>query len=166
MVGNSARGVLVVLTMVVSLWHTACAVGEPLAKPYEEYEPSGILSTSTTSGVVPCDDTNVNAQAMEYWCGSRFCHGDSGDNNGAAPLWLFSDTRATDLLDLPATWQGCTTELVVNTTTPENSLILTAMRHTAPAACGIKMPKGGLAMPPADHSCIEQWVYGLIAAAD
>jgi len=152
--------------MVVIFSNTACAVGEPLDTPYEEYEPSGILGTSTTSGAVACDDSNVNEQALRYWCGTKSCHGDPGNNNGSAPLWLFSDTRSTDLLNLPATWQGCTTELVINTTTPENSLIITSMKHMAPAACGLEMPKGGLEMPPEKLTCIEQWVYGLVAAAD
>jgi len=160
-----------VLAIVVSLSLTACPVAPELDSPYEDYEPIPSGASNTTSGTDGCNDANVNEpggdlDGMSYWCGSKTCHGDPGEtSNASAPLWLFSYTRATDLLNLPGTEEGCTTELVINTTTPENSLILTTMNKTTPAACGLEMPKG-LDIPPVEYTCIEQWVYSLIEAAN
>ncbi|HEU5077149.1 MAG TPA: hypothetical protein VFU02_23320 [Polyangiaceae bacterium] len=168
------------LAMLVGLGLTGCPTGAELDTPYEEYEPipttvtntatatttatATSTATSTTSGPGACDNSTVD-EVMHYWCGTPICHGDIGVNNADAPLWLFSPNRATELLDLPATEEGCTTELVINTTTPEQSLIITSMKHTTPAACGIEMPKGGFEIPQMEYTCIEQWVYSLVAAA-
>ena len=161
-----------VLAIVVGLSLTACPVAPELEKPYEEYEPIPSGASSTTSGSDGCNDSTVNEppggspKGMLYWCGSKTCHGDPGEtSNASAPLWLFSSTRATDLLDLPGTEEGCTTELVINTTTPAASLILTTMNKTTPVECGLEMPKG-LDAPPEEYACIEQWVYSLIEAAN
>lgn len=156
--------------MLVGLGLTGCPTAADLDTPYDEYEPiptvvtNNVTSSSTTSGNEGCDDTNVNEVAMDYWCGTKTCHGTAESSETNAPLWLFSANRSTELLDLPATEEGCTTELVINTATPENSLILTSMNKTTPAACGIEMPKG-IDIPSAEYTCIEQWVYSLVAAA-
>ena len=160
--------------MVVGLGLTGCPTAAELDTPYEEYEPiptsvtvitvtSYPVTSSTTSGPAGCDDSTVN-EVMEYWCGSAACHGTAASDVRDAPLWLFMPTRATDFLDLPAEWENCGTELVINTTTPENSLIITSMQHTVPPPCDIEMPKG-IDIPDEEYACIESWVYSLVAGA-
>lgn len=161
--------------VLVAIGFAGCSTPADLDTPYEEYEPvpttitsntvtSNTVTSSTTSGAMPCDDTNVDEVAMSYWCGTKTCHGTADSNETSAPLWLFSANRATELLDMPATEPGCTTELVINTAAPEKSLIITSMNKTTPAECGIEMPKG-ITIPDPEYTCIEQWVYSLVAAA-
>jgi len=153
--------------MFVGLGLTGCPTGADLDSDYEDYEPtpttvtatSNTVSSSTTSGDPPCSDADVNDRAMSYWCGTAACHGDIDENNAAAPLWLFSPTRTQDFLDLPAVTEECTAELIVNTTNPENSLLITALKHTSP--CGLEMPDG-IDITPAELTCIEQWVNSLV----
>ncbi|HEY6727109.1 MAG TPA: hypothetical protein VI197_23910 [Polyangiaceae bacterium] len=156
--------------MLVGLGLTGCPTAADLDTPYDEYEPiptvvtNNNVTSSTTSPNEGCDDTTVNEGGMYYWCGTKTCHGTPESNETSAPLWLFSPNRSTELLNLPATEAGCTTELIINTASPERSLILTSMNKTTPEACGIEMPKG-IDIPDPEHTCIEQWVYSLVAAA-
>lgn len=155
--------------MLVGLGLTGCPTAATLDTPYEEYEPvptgvttntnTNTVTSTTTSGGDPCNDSDVNDRAMSYWCGTPACHGTPESSEAAAPLWLFSPTRTTDMLDLPAVTEGCTAELIVNTTNPENSLIITSMKHTS--ACGLEMPDG-IDIDPTELTCIEQWVMGLV----
>lgn len=151
---------------------SGCPTAADLDTSYEEYLPTpttGVKpstssgdTSSTTAGDGPCDDSTVDG-ALYNWCSSSSCHGDVNENNGNAPLWLFSPTRSTDFLNLPATEEGCADELIVNTANPEASLLLTAIRHTSP--CGVEMPDGGIPITkPEDQACIEEWVLGLAAA--
>jgi len=155
----------------VGLGLTGCPTGATLDTPYEEYEPTpttvtntvtsttNTTTSSTTGGGEPCTDANVNELAMDYWCGTAACHGTAESEEAAAPLWLFSPTRTTDFLNLPAVTEGCTAELIVNTTTPENSLLITSLKHTSP--CGLEMPDG-IDIEPMELACIEQWVMSLV----
>lgn len=167
---RSARGLGALLGLIL----TGCPTGADLDTSHEAYlptpttgvKPSSVSSSgdtsSTTAGNEPCDDSTVDG-ALYYWCSSSSCHGDVDENNGDAPLWLFSPTRGTDFLNLPATEEGCSDELIVDTANPEASLLLTAIRHTSP--CGVAMPDGGIRLTkPEDQACIEEWVLGLAAA--
>ncbi|HEU5077147.1 MAG TPA: hypothetical protein VFU02_23310 [Polyangiaceae bacterium] len=146
---------------------TGCPTGSALDTPHEEYVPEAAeivtgngpssVTSSTTSGRVPCDDTNVNDGGLAYWCGG--CHGSEGQDNGTAPLWLFSPTRSTDFLNRAAVTQGCTAELIVDTANPEASLLFSSLRGTSP--CGVKMPKNLVIDIPAHQVCIEEWALGL-----
>lgn len=158
--------------MVVGLGLTGCPAGASLDTPFEEYEPvpttvdntitNTATATSTTSSDPGCDDSNVDDTMMVYWCGSSACHGTPASSERAGPVWLFSPDRTTELLDLPAEWENCGTELVVNTAAPEKSLILTSINETVPPPCDVDMPKG-IELPDEEYKCIEQWVYSLVA---
>jgi len=162
-----ARG----LGALLGLLLTGCPTAAELDTSFEEYLPtpttgvkpstSSSDTSSTTSGSRPCDDSNVNA-ALNNSCSSPSCHGDIDENNAKAAFWLFSPTRSTDLLNLPATKQGCEAELLVNTADPEASLLYTALRRTSP--CGLEMPEGFDIQDPDEQACIEEWVLGLAAA--
>ena len=147
---------------------TGCPVGTDLDTPYQDYVSStdSASKASTTGGVVDCNDSNVNP-VLTMYCGSPSCHGDPNANNArepaTMPLWIFSPTRATDWLNKPAVTEGCSAELLVNTTTPENSLMITSLKQASP--CGVEMPKSyPIEGDPVD--CIETWVLSLIAAAN
>jgi hypothetical protein len=142
--------------MLIGLGLTGCPAGAALDTPYEQYDPT---LGGTTGGNALCDNDNVNVEAMNYWCGTATCHGTEASSETAAPLWLFGPDRTTSLLDLPAVTEDCTTELIVDTTTPENSLIIRSMRHTSP--CGLEMPDG-IDIEPDALACIEAWVNGLV----
>ena len=167
---RSARG----LGALLGLMLTGCPTGADLDTSYEEYLPtpttgvrpstSSSDTSSTTSGGGPCDDSNVNQLAMSEWCGTPTCHGDTDLNNARAPLWLFSPTRSTDFLNLPATLERCNSHLLVNTTNPEESLLLTAIRFTTPAPCSLEMPENFPITDAAKQACIEEWVLGLATA--
>lgn len=151
-----------------------CSTGADLDTSYDEYIPtpttgvrpstSSSDTSSTTSGDGPCDDSSVNG-ALENWCSSSSCHGDIDENNARSTFWLFSPTRSTDFLNLPATTQGCEAELLVDTADPEASLLITAIERTSP--CGVVMPKGGLEIDkPEEQACIEEWVRSLAASGN
>jgi len=163
---RSVQGVAACLGLVLS----GCPTGTELDTSYEEYfptpttgvKPSTNSSSSTTSGDVTCDDSNVNDLGMSKWCGTDKCHGDVGLDNARAPLWLFSPTRSTDFLNRPALTQGCEAELLVNTENPAASLIYAAIRFTSP--CGLEMPAEDYPIPVSEEqACIEEWVLGLAA---
>jgi len=63
---------------------------------------------------------------------------------------------------LPAVTTECAAELIVNTTTPDESLILRSIKHTSP--CGLEMPDG-IDVKPDIMACIESWVNGMVASA-
>lgn len=149
------------LAMLVGLGLTGCPVAADLDTPYEQYAPQPSVA-STTGGGGGCNNETVNEQALDYWCGSKTCHGTTESNETSAPLWLFSPTRTTDLLNLAVVTEPCTAELVVNTTTPEESLIIRSMKHTSP--CGLEMPDG-IDVDPEALACIESWVNGMVASA-
>ena len=152
------------LAVALGLALTGCPTGPSLDTPYEEYvpEPSGIdsstLTSSTTTGSAPCDDSNVN-EALLRWCSGTPCHGTLGQDNGKAPLWLFSPTRSSDFLNQAAVTEGCSAELIIDTANPEASLLLTSLRSTSP--CGVEMPQVGAIDVPAEQACIEEWVLSL-----
>jgi len=165
---GSALPVVRVLAPVLGLMLAGCPTGAELDTAYAEYEPvpdgigaSTVTSSTTSPPVGSCDDTNVDDVAMNEWCGTSACHGD-GAAPGDAPLWLFSPTRSTDLLNLPAVTTGCGAERIIDTANPEASLIITAIRNTSP--CGVEMPDSFPINVPEQQACIEAWVLGLAAA--
>lgn len=153
------------LLVLMGLGLTGCPVGASLDSPYEDYNPTqgtpGTV-TSTTSANGDCTDADVDTRALNFWCGTSTCHGTPESNETNAPLWLFSPTRTTDLLNLAAVTKECTAELIVNTTTPDESLILRSIKHTSP--CGLEMPDG-IDVKPDIMACIESWVNGMVASA-
>lgn len=156
-------GVLLGLTL------TGCATGADLDTPYGEYRPeptvtstsTSTVTSSTTSAGGACDDSNVN-EALVGWCSGKSCHGDLNMNTDLAAFWLFSPTRSTDLLNQPATTEGCSAELIIDTTEPAASLLVTSLRGTSP--CGVQMPKGFALNAPEQQACIEEWALGLATA--
>lgn len=154
--------------MLMGLGVTGCPVGTALDTPHEEYVPLsyGATNASTTAGAVDCDDSNVN-EVLTTYCSSSGCHGDPNTNNAgepaSRPLWIFSPTRTSDWLNKPAATEGCSAELLVNTTTPEESLMITSLKQESP--CGVEMPW----MYPIEGDpvlCMEAWILSLIAAAN
>lgn len=155
--------------VLLSLALTGCPTGTVLDTPYEEYIPepgpnpsTSTVTSSTTSAGGPCDDSNVN-EALLDWCSGSSCHGGVDKNDNMAPLWLFSPARSTEFLNLPATTVGCSAELIINTTDPDASLLVTSLQGTSP--CGVKMPKGFVLSAPEQQACIEEWALGLATAA-
>lgn len=157
--------------MLMGLGLTGCPEGATLDTPYDDYElPTNGAdnpgNSSTTTGLVDCDDSNVN-EVLENWCSTSRCHGNPNTNNASEPasmpLWLFSPTRTSDWLNKPAATEGCSAELLVNTTTPEDSLMITSLKQASP--CGVEMPKD-YPIEGEPVACIEAWVLGIAAAAN
>jgi len=149
---------------------SACSVGAELDTPYADYVTYGATnattSTSTTGGAIDCDDSNVNA-VLAANCGTSGCHGDQGTNNAkepeSMPLWIFSPTRTTDWLNKPAVTEGCSAEFLVNTATPENSLMITSLKQASP--CGVEMPKS-FPIEGEPVACMEAWILSIVRAAN
>lgn len=169
------------ISMVVALYLTGCPVGSTLDTSYQEYAPppDGVATvtstvtstatstaTSTTSGGQTCTDAQFD-ETVEYWCGTSACHGTPSDATADAPLWLFSPNRKMEWLNQHAVTNDsakgllCTGEVYIDTTTPENSLLIRAIEQTSP--CGLAMPAEGFFVYPEAHDCIVSWVNGVVA---
>jgi hypothetical protein len=156
--------------MLLGLELTGCPEGAPLDASYDSYiVPTNAANpgtASTTTGVVDCDDSNVN-DVLESWCSTSVCHGNPNTNNASEPesmpLWLFSPTRTSDWLNKPAVTEGCSAELLVNTTTPEDSLMITSLKQASP--CGVEMPKD-YPIEGEPVACIEAWVLSIVRTAN
>ncbi|HEY6727108.1 MAG TPA: hypothetical protein VI197_23905 [Polyangiaceae bacterium] len=154
--------------MILALALAGCSTGADLDTPYAEYAPEPVgpststSTSSTTSGVGACDDSNVTP-ALQDWCSGPSCHGNVNQQYSDA-FWLFSPARSTELLNRPAAAAGCSAELIIDTVDPEASLLITSLRGTSP--CGIEMPKGFALSSPEQQACIEEWALGLAVAAE
>lgn len=169
--GGTARGSRSA-ALALALALAGCTSAADLDTPHGAYvpEPTGTdtsttdpatTATSTTGWSGPCDDSNVNP-ALDGWCSGVPCHGSVDSNVHNAPLWLFSPTRSSDFLNLPATTPGCSSELIIDTAMPEASLIVSSLRGKS--SCGVQMPRGFALTAPEQQACIEQWALGLATA--
>lgn len=94
---------------------------------------------------------SVPEQLFAPTCGTSSCHDASVP---AGELDLVSPGVEGRLLDKPSS--QCTTETLVDTTTPANSFLLEKVSQV-PDDCGDRMPLGGV-LPPEKIACVRDWI--------
>lgn len=96
---------------------------------------------------------NANVDIFQKKCLS--CHSTASKQGGL-------DLEATGLFDRlkaqKATGTGCASALIVDATTPENSLLLKKVSGTQPATCGNRMPLTGEALSASEIACVSAWI--------
>jgi hypothetical protein len=76
-----------------------------------------------------------------------------------AGLWFFDPNLRAILVGQPG--PTCTSELLIDPTTPSASLLVTVLRWKA--QCGVAMPSTFLKLPEDQIACVESWVNGVVA---
>jgi hypothetical protein len=112
-------------------------------------------------------------QVLTQHCDGPACHGAPN-----SPALVYTDffnpteglTIGQMLLDRPADYtqvdhpEDCPSsspERLINSTSPEESLLLTKATNTQ--ACGLGMPISGQALTESELSCLRDWIDGIIA---
>lgn len=93
----------------------------------------------------------VPEQLFTPTCATSSCHDTSMP---AGELDLISPDLPSRLLDQPSS--QCPVEILVDSATPENSLLLDKVTNAAPG-CGDRMPLGG-SLPPEEIACVRAWI--------
>ncbi len=119
---------------------------------------------------IPDECRGVPALFSSPLCGGA-CHGSAAtDGMAAVPASLGVDlgtdeeTLISRLLDVPApAGSMCEGRLLIDTTNPEQSLLITKLSNPPP--CGLIMPFGGLPISESDRQCIIDWTLAVAAGA-
>ena len=94
---------------------------------------------------------SVPEQLFVPTCATSSCHDTSAP---AGDLDLVSPDVASRLVDQPSS--QCPVELLVNPTTPEDSLLFDKVSNAIPS-CGDRMPLGS-SLPPEKIACVRAWI--------
>ncbi len=148
--------------LVAAACGTGCSATEP-AKPASDAAPADDGAPKLAPSLLPSDFTcDASLQSIRDTIFERTCAFDTCHSHNAPPwgLDLISDPPTIERDVVHITAGECPDWVLVEPGDPDRSFFWNKLASDKPA-CGDRMPRGIVPLPPAALSCVRDWILQL-----